>query len=130
VKTRTIAHVVAAGCPISRRVVCAALMSATLAAAQPRVAAKPVEGFQVSGTLSVGAGLRLEDPEPSFVDGRNSAVVGSPSANRTGRNADDANLNYGKGDIYSAPIKALVDLAYSQGAWRGSAPCLVRLGTA
>jgi hypothetical protein len=118
VKTRTIAHAVAAGRPISRLVVYAALMSTTLVGAQPTVAPKPVDGFQISGTLSAGVGVRLEGPEPSFVDGRNSDVVGSPSANRTGRNADDGNLNYGKGDIYSAPIKAVVDLAYSQGDWR------------
>ena len=117
-KTRKNAPALAAGCQVRRPVVCAALMGATLAAAQPSMAPKPAEGFQVSGTLSVGAGVRLEDPESSFVDGRNSAVVGNPSANRTGRNADDGNLNYGKGDVYSAPLKALVDLAYTQGGWR------------
>ena len=117
-KTRKNAPALAAGCQVRWPVVCAALMGATLAAAQPSMAPKPAEGFQVSGTLSVGAGVRLEDPESSFVDGRNSAVVGNPSANRTGRNADDGNLNYGKGDVYSAPLKALVDLAYTQGGWR------------
>ena len=116
-KTRKNAPALAAGCQVRRPVVCAALMGATLAAAQPSMAPKPAEGFQVSGAISAGAGIRLQDPELSFVDGRNSAVVGSPTANRTGRNADDGNLNYRKGDIYSAPVKASVDLAFAQGPW-------------
>ena len=74
-------------------------------------------GWNVSGSVSVGVGVRISDIEPSFVDGRNAAVIGQPSANRTGRNADDGNLNYSKGDVFSAPLKGNIRFQYKQDDW-------------
>jgi hypothetical protein len=76
----------------------------------------------VSGSVFAGVAVRSTDPNTYVLPNNNSQLVGIPGQSinpNVGRNADDGNLNYKKGDIVSAPVKTYVQAEYSQGNYGG-----------
>lgn len=63
---------------------------------------KGVEG-NFDTTVSVGAAIRVGDPDPKLIGIANGGTSRSV-------NTDDGNLNYEKGEVYSATVKATHDL--------------------
>ena len=85
--------------------------SGALAVAMAFTAFAPAHAFQfgkgeVTGsfdtTVSAGASWRMQGRDPTLVGIVNGGTSRSP-------NEDDGNLNYGKNDLYSAPLKATHD---------------------
>ncbi|TGD76064.1 DUF1302 domain-containing protein [Mangrovimicrobium sediminis] len=70
----------------------------------------PFEGTFTS-TLTVGASWRLEDPDSDVVTPGNTAGKGGAASST----ADDGNLNYEKGDMYSLLFKGVHDLDLNAG---------------
>ncbi|KJV37284.1 DUF1302 domain-containing protein [Luteibacter yeojuensis] len=72
---------------------------------------------EVKGTLKTrvvaGAGVRLNDPSKHLV-GKGFRSDGKPKGGDGADTADDGNLNYGKGDVYSSLFKVVssLDLQY------------------
>lgn len=91
----------------------AAIALATLAAA-PLQAAE----LKASGRLMAGNVYRVEDRSPHLLAGVNAAAVGLVG-HGSGGNADDANTNYARGDAASRAVRALFELAASEGDWSG-----------
>jgi len=72
----------------------------------------PFEG-NFSSTLSVGASWRTQDPSNRVVSPGNTQGEGRASSST----ADDGNLNYDSGDMYSMLFKGVHDLELSAGSW-------------
>ncbi len=83
-------------------------------------------------TLSIGASIRAEDPSRWLYTRADGSLVGKYSPNlipgmpvgpRDGlagnHAAGDANLNYEKGDLFTAPVKIITDLEYKKGRFGG-----------
>ena len=79
-------------------------------------------------TLSVGASFRAEEPSPWLYTRADGSLIGLYTPNlipgtRVGPRdglagnhaAGDANLNFDKGDMFSAPAKIITDLEYKKG---------------
>ena len=71
---------------------------------------------KVSGRVNFGAVARVESQDPRLLTGLNAAAIGLTGYG-AGGNADDANLNYRRGDLASVALKAYVDLSLREGAW-------------
>lgn len=69
-----------------------------------------------SGRMTFGSVVRLEERDPQLLTGVNAAAIGLQGFG-SGGNADDANMNYARGDAASTAIKAYLDLAAREGAW-------------
>lgn len=52
-----------------------------------------------------GTGWRISDRDPQLIYSGNGAVIGATATGAGGRNQDDGNLNFSKGDIYSSVLK-------------------------
>jgi hypothetical protein len=72
--------------------------------------------FKTSGRISFGSVVRLEERDPQLLTGVNAAAVGLAGFG-SGGNADDANMNYARGDAASTAIKAYLDLSAREGPW-------------
>ena len=74
--------------------------------------------FSVSGSAYLGAAIRTEDQDSKLLADVNSRLVGiagdavTPSS---GRNGDDGNLNFNRGDPVATVLKGYLGLAYK---WR------------
>lgn len=99
-------------CRLIAMVSFAALLSPALHATDFTLA-----GGEVKGTLKTrvvaGAGVRLNDPSKHLV-GKGFRSDGKPKGGDGADTADDGNLNYGKGDVYSSLFKVVssLDLSY------------------
>jgi hypothetical protein len=93
----------------------AAIALAALAAAPARAAE-----LKASGRLMAGNVYRVQERAPHLLSGVNAAAVGL-AGHGSGGNADDANTNYARGDAASRAIRALFELAGSEGDWSGLA---------
>ena len=60
-----------------------------------------------NNVISVGAGMRMHDPDPQLVGFNNANQY--PGAKSPVAVADDGNLNYRKGDVVSAPVSWLTE---------------------
>lgn len=98
--------------PLSRGV---ALASALLATAGAHAATFDLGPFEakIISRVSVGASWRTEDPSLRVVSPGNTQGRGRAS----GPTADDGNLNYEKGDMYSLLIRGLHDFDLNAGNW-------------
>lgn len=92
----------------------ALMLAAVLGSAQAQEA-----GVRIEGGVSYGVGVRAQDPTPDLLYVHNAAAAGLASANTTGRNQDDGNLNYRKGDVYSHVVKGFADLKPHSGRFDG-----------
>lgn len=75
----------------------------------------PPPAFRISGGISYGVGARTSDPDTSLLMINNARSVGLVSANPAGRNQDDGDLNYRKGDIFSNGVSAFADFNLAHG---------------
>lgn len=95
---------------------CVALMAAAsgqaFAQATPPDAAPTVK---LSGGLAYGAGIRASEPDPSLLFTNNAPLAGLSSTNTGGRNQDDGNMNFRKGDVFTHAAKAFADLDLAHG---------------
>lgn len=98
---------------VAVRSTAAAIALAALAAVQAHAAE-----IKASGRLMAGNIYRIQDRDPHLLTGVNAAAAGL-SGHGAGGNADDANLNYARGDAASRAIRAVVELAAAQGNWSG-----------
>jgi uncharacterized protein DUF1302 len=57
----------------------------------------------ISGVVSAGTSIRTQSPNPAFITRANGADAGVPGIAPAGRNQDDGNLNYRRGDPVSRP---------------------------
>lgn len=95
--------------PLRRAGALLALAAAALPAAQ-------AVDFKTSGRLTFGSVVRLEERDPQLLTGINAAAIGLQGYG-SGGNADDANMNYGRGDAVSTALKAYLDVNAREGAW-------------
>jgi hypothetical protein len=65
---------------------------------------------KVSGAVSAGTSVRTQSANPAFITRANGAAAGVPGIAPAGRNQDDGNLNYLRGDPVSTVLKALVNV--------------------
>jgi hypothetical protein len=98
---------------VAVRSTAAAIALSALAAVQAHAAE-----IKASGRLMAGNIYRIQDRDPHLLTGVNAAAAGL-SGHGAGGNADDANLNYARGDAASRAIRAVVELAAVQGNWSG-----------
>jgi len=65
----------------------------------------------VKGAATIGTAIRTDDRNSMLYNGLNSKVIGitSTAFGSNGRNNDDANLNYGKGQPVSSVVKGFID---------------------
>jgi hypothetical protein len=105
-----------------RKPLLAAIAAATCGAgwAQTGTGATPgAPSIKISGGVSYGIGVRTSDPDPALLYSNNATAVGLSSTNPAGRNQDDGNLNYRKGDVFANVVTGFVDLTANQGAFSG-----------
>lgn len=95
-----------------------------------------LSAWQVTGSLSAGVGVRLQDPKPSLIGKSNLdpalcrddaciSQTGDPEPNQRLVDApglftvssDDAQLNYAGGDLTSAPVRGTLELFGQWGEW-------------
>jgi Protein of unknown function (DUF1302) len=84
---------------------------------QPGVQVGPT--VKVTGGASYGLGVRLSDPAPTLLFGNNARQSDLSTTNTAGRNQDDGNMNYRKGDLYANLATAFVDLRLATGSFSG-----------
>ena len=112
------------GIPVSIRAVRTSVRFALLAVALPAAWSATAGDFtladgEVTGTwnlrATVGAGIRMADPSRHLV-GKGFRSDGKAKGGDGSDTSDDGNLNFGKGDVYSAPGRLVggVDLKYGQ----------------
>lgn len=80
-------------------------------AAEEEVAPSP---FVFNGQFSLGTAVRTDSRDPKLLPSGNAAAVGATGLAPAGRNQDDGNLNYDKGDTVSTVLKGLFDVEYRQ----------------
>ncbi len=79
--------------------------------------------FTVTGSTYLGTAIRTDDRDPKLLANVNSALIGvagnavTPSA---GRNGDDGNLNFDRGDPVMTVLKGYLVEFRSRGATTGS----------
>lgn len=85
--------------------------------AQP--AALHVAGIpiQARGALTYGTTWRAADRDPMLLGPGNAPAVGLPPVSQAGRNQDDGDLNFAKGDAVSSVLKGFLELRAATGAW-------------
>lgn len=71
----------------------------------------------VSGLVGAGTTVRTRSPDPSLVPAPNAAALGIPGYAPAGRNQDDGNLNYRRGDPISTVVKAVGNLEVKYDAY-------------
>ncbi len=72
--------------------------------------------FYTINNLSVGAAIRLEDPDPSLYGIANTNADGKPGTLYS-TNSDDGNLSFEKGDLIGSAIKLTSRLEADWGGW-------------
>ncbi|MFY9315009.1 MAG: DUF1302 family protein [Burkholderiales bacterium] len=65
---------------------------------------------KVGGNMSVGTGYRISERNAEILNTTNAAAIGATGLAAGGRNSDDGNLNFGKGERYSTVAKGVFDL--------------------
>jgi hypothetical protein len=80
--------------------------------------------LSVKGSVTLGVAYRTVSQDSSLLANVNSSLVGIPGTSltpSTGRNQDDGNLNFGKGDPVSQVVNGYLSLEYRKGEWNGLA---------
>lgn len=75
---------------------------------------------KITGGVSYGIGMRTDDRDQKLVDKRNAKTIGWNIYNNLGRNSDDSNLNYDKGDVFTNVITGFVNIAITSGEVKGN----------
>jgi hypothetical protein len=61
--------------------------------------------LSVSGSIFVGTVIRMDDRDAELLPAPNAALVGATGTAVGGKNQDDGNLNFAKGDAVSRALK-------------------------
>lgn len=72
---------------------------------------------RIGGAVGAGTMIRTGSPDPALVSRANGALVGLPATSPAGRNGDDGNINWRRGDAVSTVLKALLDLEVKHGSF-------------
>jgi hypothetical protein len=70
--------------------------------------------LSVGGSVFFGTVIRTDDRNAELIPAPNAAIVGTTGAGVGGKNQDDGNLNFAKGDAVSRAIKGMLQLAYQR----------------
>ena len=73
--------------------------------------------LRLTGALGYGAMWRTESPNPALVFDSNAQLLGLTGNTLGGKNGDDGDLNFGKGDLISMPVKGYLTLDYQRGSY-------------
>ncbi len=73
------------------------------------------DGFSFHGAMVAGTARRSKSPDSALLFNPNSSLLGITGTAVGGRNQDDGNLNYSKGDAVSTVLKAYFTLRYKVG---------------
>jgi hypothetical protein len=103
------------------------LLAALLLALGPpsaRAADYDLDGgkLSVKGSITAGTAYRTVSQDTSLVANVNSSqvgITGSSLTPTTGRNQDDGNLNFNKGDAFSQVVNGYLSVAYESGNYGG-----------
>lgn len=68
-----------------------------------------------AGALTAGSMMRTADRSGALVYAPNATVVGQTGTAPSARNSDDGDLNYGRNDLVSSPLKASLALEWTEG---------------
>ncbi len=74
--------------------------------------------LSITGSTYVGTAIRTDEQDPKLLANANSSLVGIPGNSvspAAGRNGDDGNLNFDRGDQVASVLKGFLSLSY---AWR------------
>lgn len=74
--------------------------------------------LSITGSTYLGTAVRIDEQDPKLLADANSALVGIPGNAVTpsaGRNGDDGNLNFDRGDQVASVLKGYLSLSYT---WR------------
>lgn len=71
--------------------------------------------LKINGALTYGAAERTQNRDPALLYSRDAAAIGIDGASPFGRNQDDGNLNYGRGEYISKVLKGWLILDYTRG---------------
>lgn len=71
--------------------------------------------LNIKGSVYYGEVTRAADRDPSLYFSGNAVPAGLSGGVALGRNQDDGNLNYAKGDVVSRALKGRVDLEFKKG---------------
>ena len=69
--------------------------------------------FAVRGSISAGSAWRTAERDANLIQRTNGSAAGIPANAPHGRNQDDGNLNFDKGDTLSRVVKGFLHLACS-----------------
>jgi hypothetical protein len=72
--------------------------------------------LRATGAVTFGAMERTEDRDPGLINAANAAALGIRGNAPNGKNGDDGNLNFARGDVVSMPLKGYLTLDYSRDA--------------
>lgn len=87
-----------------------ALLSTGTAFAQVEQRPAPLSPtLRMTGGVAYGIGVRTSEPDTSLLMINNARAVGLVSTNPAGRNQDDGNLNYRRGDVFSNALSGFAD---------------------
>jgi len=78
--------------------------------------------LSVKGSITAGAGWRTVSQDTTLVANVNSSLVGITGTSltaTTGRNQDDGNLNFNKGDPISEVLNGYLSVGYTSGSYGG-----------
>ena len=70
---------------------------------------------KITGGISYGLGVRTGNRDSSLAFGPNAATIGWPISSVLGRNGDDGNLNYDRGDVFSHVFKGFTNVSITNG---------------
>ncbi len=71
--------------------------------------------LQINGSAQVGTVLRTSDRDAEILPGANATEVGETGSAPGGKNQDDGNLNFEKGEPVSTTLKGMLNLRYTRG---------------
>lgn len=71
--------------------------------------------LSIKGSVFLGTVNRTDSRDPELIASPNAALVGATSTNAGGKNQDDGNLNFNKGNAVSKTIKGSLDAEYKRG---------------
>lgn len=105
--------------PIKPLVLAARCAALSLISVPVWAAELPVAGgtLQVKGSVYAGTVIRTSDRDAELMPAANASEVGVDGSAGGGKNQDDGNLNFKKGEPVSTALKGHIDLRYTRGAY-------------
>lgn len=68
----------------------------------------------VNGAVNIGVAMRSEGHDSTLLYSPNASVIGTSGSAPGGRNQDDGNLNYDRGDIFNKILKGWLRMSYTR----------------